>query len=217
MNICFAVSDVDWALSKDVFSIVGTLVSLIGVGAAIYFGSQGLSAWKKQLRGSTDHNLAMEMLVCLYKFRDSISASREPVFLANSLNFGGALISMESQIQNYAVFADALKARHALALSAKASLEAAAMSCEAAWGDVVISHLSRLQQLYSELEAGVKTMLIQKNPQAGEDFKSFYAGMYGGDESIVFNTSEQASAEFTDSFCQALSNLESLLKSKLSK
>jgi len=217
MNICFAVSDVDWALSKDVFSIVGTLVSLIGVGAAIYFGSQGLSAWKRQLRGSVDHNLAMEMLVCLYKFRDSISASREPVFLANSLNFGGNFISMERQIQNYEVFADTLKTRHELVLSVKASLEAAAVGCEAAWGKVIDSKLGRLQQLYSELEAGVKMVLVRENPEASEELKSYYVALYEGDESIAFNTPQQSSAEFTENFCQALSNLESLLKSKLSK
>jgi hypothetical protein len=215
MNICLAISDVDWTLTKDAFSLLGTAVSLIGVIAAVCFGAQGLSAWKKQLRGSTDHGLAMEMLISLYQFRDSISAAREPVFIANSLNFGGAMISMERQVANYEVLADALRARHEQALSAKARLEAAAIGCEAAWGNLMVARLKRLQKLYSELEAAVKTLLIKENPQILGDAEEFYVGLYRGDENIAFDNSEQASSAFTDEFLKALYDLESSLKSKL--
>lgn len=215
MNICLAISDVDWTLTKDAFSLLGTAVSLVGVIAAVCFGAQGLSVWKKQLRGSTDHNLAMEMLISLYKFRDSISAAREPVFNANSLNFGGAIISMDRQLANYEVLADALKARHEQALTAKARLEAASIGCEAAWGDLMVARLSRVKQLYSELEAGVKTLLIKENPQIIGAVEEFYVGMYGGDVNVTFENSGQASSAFTNDFSNALHDLESSLKSKL--
>ena len=50
MNICFEISDVDWALTKDIFGFIATVVSLVGVGVATYFGFRGLSVWRKQLR-----------------------------------------------------------------------------------------------------------------------------------------------------------------------
>ncbi|MCM2361542.1 hypothetical protein [Pseudomonas sp. SR18] len=216
MNICLAITDVEWSLTKDVFSLVGTAVSLVGVVAAIYFGSQGLSAWRKQLKGSSDHSLAMEALVDLFKFRDALFAARAFVFLPNAFDFGGSSISLEAQVARYVVFSDAMKDKHASVLSAKGRLEAAALGCEAAWGGGVVEPLKRLKELYRELEAAVKKLLVNANPEMTEQAKEFYCGMFKADKIIAFETADQASADFTADLIQALADMEVFLKSKLS-
>lgn len=216
MNICLAITDVDWSLTKDVFSLVGTAVSVVGVSAAIYFGSQGLSAWRKQLKGSSDHSLAMEALVELFTFRDALFAARAFVFLPNAFDFGVSSISLEAQVARYVVFSDAMKDKHAAVLSAKARLEAATLGCEAAWGRGVVEPLNRLKELYRELEAAVKKLLVNANPEMTEQAKEFYCGLFQADKVIAFETAEQASAAFTTDLVQALADMEVFLKSKLS-
>lgn len=61
--MCLALTDADWSLTKDVFSIFGTVISAVTVGVAIYFGRAGLHTWRKQLRGSADHDLARRLLI----------------------------------------------------------------------------------------------------------------------------------------------------------
>ncbi|MFK9098302.1 hypothetical protein ACJEBH_14170 [Pseudomonas guariconensis] len=216
MNLCFAISDVDWSLTKDVFGLIGTAVSLVGVGAAIYFGSQGLSAWRKQLKGSSDHNLAMDALVELYKFRDAINGARQPVFLPNAFDFGVPSISLDEQVARYNVFSDALKAKHAAVLSAKARLEAAILGCEAAWGEVAIEPLTKLKKRYGELETAVKVLLINADPKMDDQTKNFYSGIYRANGNIAFQSTDKESSAFTDAFGEELTGMELYLKSKLS-
>lgn len=218
MNICFEISDVDWALTKDVFGLIATVVSLVGVGVAIYFGFRGLSVWRKQLRGGADHSVAMEALVALYKFRNAVLAAREPVFLQGyDIAFGQDVSkSIEEQSAEYGVFCDAMKSRYDAALSEQARLEAATLACEAAWGDVIKSPLDRLNHLFSMLHGGGLKLIIRKAPQLSQEQKTKYIDLREGDENVVFSTSDDVSVRFADEFLQAWTELEGCLKSKLS-
>lgn len=67
MSYCLALTDVDWSLTKDVLGVVGTFVGAIISAAAVLvaykFGNEGLNTWKRQLRGTTDHELAKRVLI----------------------------------------------------------------------------------------------------------------------------------------------------------
>lgn len=53
MNICFTLSEIDWQLTKDVFSIIASIATLLGSVAAIiaaYLACIGVSTWKESIK-----------------------------------------------------------------------------------------------------------------------------------------------------------------------
>lgn len=76
MNICFSVSEVNWSLTKDIVSILGTI-------AAVGIGIYGLSTWKKQLRGTSEYELAKKVLVKSHQVAQAIQAVRSPMLFLN--------------------------------------------------------------------------------------------------------------------------------------
>ncbi len=69
MSFCLAITEADWSLTKDVFSIVGTVFTALGVIVASYVGLNGLKTWRRQIRGNNDHELSRRMLVESYRFK----------------------------------------------------------------------------------------------------------------------------------------------------
>lgn len=215
MDLCFSISDVDWSLTKDAFGILGSSVSLVGVVVATYFGYQGLSAWKMQLRGNTDHKLAMDTLVELYGFRDAVASARRFVFLPNAFDFGPSSVSLENQILRYRKFEEELNAKHAIVLSAKARFEASALGCEAAWGKKLEDSLKNLKDLYDTLDRSVRVTLLNCNPNLSDQTKSFYNGIYKIDGAIAFKSDDKESSKFTEAFAAAIKSMELSLRAKL--
>src|SRR5215212_10812739 len=63
---------------KDLVTVFATV---IGGGIAIY----GLVAWKRQLRGRTEYELARRVLRAVYKVRDAIQGVRNPLQSAGEI------------------------------------------------------------------------------------------------------------------------------------
>ncbi|TCS35684.1 hypothetical protein [Reinekea marinisedimentorum] len=72
MGICLSISEINWALTKDVFSILGTLGALI-------IGSIGLFTWKRQLKGTSEYELAKKAILKTYQVEQAIQAVRNPM------------------------------------------------------------------------------------------------------------------------------------------
>lgn len=51
MSICLTISKIDWAITKDVFTIIGTV-------SAIVIGIIGLTTWRRQLKGTSEYEVA---------------------------------------------------------------------------------------------------------------------------------------------------------------
>ncbi|WP_146232176.1 hypothetical protein [Pseudomonas mosselii] len=75
MDICFAITDADFGLTKDVFGLafsgIAAVAGLLAACAAI----RGVNTWRKQLRGQADYQLAEEMLIAIYKYQELLEVS----------------------------------------------------------------------------------------------------------------------------------------------
>lgn len=60
MGLCLTISEVDWSLTKDVLSIIGTFGVLV-------IGVSGLFTWRRQLRGTSEYELAKKVVFKLKK------------------------------------------------------------------------------------------------------------------------------------------------------
>lgn len=73
MNICLTLTEINWTLTKDVFSITGTVGALI-------FAYLGLSTWKRQLMGTSEYELAKKSILLTYEVQQLIQGVRNPMF-----------------------------------------------------------------------------------------------------------------------------------------
>lgn len=169
MSICLALTDADWSLTKDVFSIVGTVVGAVisaaTIGVAIYFGRAGLHTWRKQLRGSADHDLARRLLIELYKLRDEIQRARSPaIFSFEGIPFEGEVVSDDQQQASYDHTARAYRRRMTAMDNARNPLQATMLEAEAIWGGELKGLMEHVFKLEREFVIYVRLYLMSINP-----------------------------------------------------
>jgi hypothetical protein len=62
------------------------MVTILAGCTAIYVGLAGLNAWKKQLRGKTEYELARRYLMSVYKIRESFEDFRNIAMTTSEIN-----------------------------------------------------------------------------------------------------------------------------------
>lgn len=143
MSICMAISDVDWQLTKDVFSIVGTVASVFGVGLAFYIGLAGLSTWKRQLRGTADHKLARDAATAIYKYKTAlIQLWGYASSAATNTKDENWVTSMGEDAYSRSIYQPYIDK----AEQARADLEPIAIECAAIFGGVFVDGFQKLYQ-----------------------------------------------------------------------
>lgn len=87
-------SNIDWSLTKDIITIIGTIGALI-------IGSVGLSTWRRQLKGTAQYEVAKKAVLLTYRVRDAIQAVRSPMlYLRQEEVEAGHRLEEEQRIYN---------------------------------------------------------------------------------------------------------------------
>ncbi|MGY2215670.1 hypothetical protein [Pseudomonas sp. SDO558_S425] len=216
MSICFAFTDVDWALTKDVASVIGTIVSAIGVGLAGWVGFSGLATWRRQNKGTADHDLSRRLLIDLYKLRDSIGHVRNPVIL------GGEGGSAEDEPKNlnflqmsYRNSVRAYQNRFALVAEVRARLATSIIESEAVWDAELKTRFASIFKLQHELWVNVSTYLVTANPDENEDRVRSYQKILNGRRDVLYESPLEGDDDFKKELDAALSQVEDYLRPKL--
>lgn len=156
MSICLALSDADWQLTKDGFSIAGTIASVLGVGLAFYIGLVGLSTWKRQLRGAADHKLARDAATAIYKYKVAL------LLLWNYANSAAIhtkdeswLPSMGEDAYSRSIYQPCIDK----AEQARADLEPIATECAAIFGGVFVEGFQKLYLFEGRCSSSIYTYL----------------------------------------------------------
>ncbi|WP_458374777.1 hypothetical protein [Pseudomonas laurylsulfatiphila] len=216
MAICLAITDADWSLTKDVFSVLGTLVSVAGVGLAFYVGLAGLATWRRQLKGTSDHELSRRALIELYVYRDAIDAARSPVMFgyecelskeeANGLKFVDKN-HLEKRRGYQRRLEEIRKARLPIYLTL--------LESEAIWGkDLGTLYLS-LFKLQNEFSRYVEFSLIASDPREDEDDRRPYREMLKERRDVLYDPRDEEGDDFRREFNAVSAEIERYLKSKL--
>jgi len=165
LSICLALTDADWSLTKDVFSIVGTIISGAAVAVAFYFGREGLDTWRRQLRGAADHDLARRLLIELYKLRDALQRARSPGFFSfESGPFDDEVESKDPAQANFDVQARTYRRRLTAMDDARNPLKATMLEAEAVWGVALKVLMESVFKLEREFVTYVHLHLTTTNP-----------------------------------------------------
>lgn len=117
-------------LVQDISSIVTALATVAGVVLAV----KGFSAWKDQLKGKTDYELARRYLRAVYRVRDAIKFVRNPFIpveeMSVALKESGRELDSDSQETSRAVY----NLRWKKVNEAESDLKVELWEAEVSWG-----------------------------------------------------------------------------------
>lgn len=159
-----------WITSaKDVATL---FAAVIGTYVAI----AGLSAWKRQLSGKTNYELARRLLRAAYKFRVAISVVRHPVVTSGEAEEAqkeiadelGTLDINPAGKRTYAIY----KVRGKEINTALIELQAESFEAEISWGATAKSKIAELGKLIVPLRIAVEDYV---QAQAGNGMPRTYS------------------------------------------
>ncbi|NMX84666.1 hypothetical protein HBO11_03740 [Pseudomonas sp. WS 5010] len=214
MSMCLAITDLDWDVTKDVFDIIGTVISVVGVGFAAYIGLSGLKTWRLQTKGTADHDLARRLLIALYGYRDSIRKVRDPMIFSYELE-----PAKDEQPDDDPKFKNINENRRAYTRrferlnQTKNSLNVALVEAEAVWGGELQRRINVIFKLERELYLHVRSFLISMDPK-DEDMQLAYRQILKKRRDILYEI-DTADDHFHHELVAGIGQIEAYLREKL--
>lgn len=215
MSICLAITDVDWKLTKDVFSVLSTIVTAIGVGLAAWVGFSGLATWRKQNKGTSDHDLSRRLLIDLYRLRDCIGHVRNPVMLGSEGSAEDDAKNLTFLQSSYRNTVRAYQSRFTSIDEVRARLSASLLESEAVWDGEVKSRFDSIFKLQHELWLNVSTYLLTINPDEKDDRVRAYRKILDRKRDVLYSSPLGDDDEFKAELDGALCHVENYLRPKL--
>lgn len=216
MSFCVALTDIDWSITKDVFSIVGTVMGVLGVGFAAYVGIEGLKTWKRQLRGTSHHELARKALIELYKYRESVERARSPAMMGSEMELrpeDEAALNFREKV--YLRKCSGYQKRFDTMTAARAPIHATLLESEALWGRELGELFKPLFTMQNDFFLYVEYWLMASDPREDEDYRRTYSDIIKGRPKIIFDKLDKDGDEFRQRFNVYVSEIEQYLKPKL--
>jgi hypothetical protein len=215
MSFCIALTDADWSLTKDLFSIVGTVASACGVGLAFYIGLQGLATWKRQLRGTTDHELARKALIELYKYQEAIVRARSPIMFGpkelEPEEQKGLSFTVRSYLRRCRYYSELFAAIH----ESRAPIAATLLESQALWSEELGKLFKPLFTLQHEFYLYVEYWLMASDPREDDDYRQTYFEVIKDKPKIIYDKLDEVGDDFRQAFSKGVSDIEAYLRPKL--
>ena len=149
------------SIIKDVFTIVA-----LGVGA--YAGLTGLSTWKRQIKGQSDHELSRRTLKGIYRVRSEIDKFRNPSFTGKEEiallerlkknNVGAEFLNLKEHPEGREIYA----IKWNRVVEAHEQLKPELSEVEAVWGK---EYRDKIGLLELSLDRLLQVMLLFLNPK----------------------------------------------------
>jgi len=215
MSICFAITDADWAITKDVFSVLGTVVSAAGVALAAWIGFSGLATWRRQLKGTSDHELSRRALIELYRYRDAMEQAR----LSGMLGWEFQLSADEAAglsfaEKNHLEMRKGYQRRLEVLRAAREPIHLTLLDSEAVWDKTLTELYMPLFKLHHEFARYVELTLITSDPREDEDDRSQYREILSNRRKIMYASPDENGDDFSQEFEKACAVVEAYLKDK---
>lgn len=152
MSICLSVSSVDWSLTKDIVTTVGT-------GAAVAIGFLGLNTWRRQQRGTSEFEVAKKAVLKSYELQLAAQSVRNPmIYLSTDEIREGRRLQDEQRI--YQERLDAL-------IPIRAELQTLGLEAKVLWGESARNCFDSLNSAIEDLHGGIWMHFWLKGAYAG--------------------------------------------------
>lgn len=183
------------------------------VGAIV--AVRGLNAWRQQLKGKTDYELARKLLKASYKVREEIRSVRHPAIWSSEAVAAEKEVKIEEdrlkENPNAARACAVYQVRWNRLAEAITELEAEAFEAEVSWGGPAKVKLAELLKLVAMLRLAVSQQI-----EAMIDDSSHARRRNNEIENIVYDTSEPSKPDdFALKVQAAISAIEDFLRPHL--
>ena len=152
---------------KLILEIINTLAIIGGVIMAII----GVNTWKKQLKGSTEYELAKRYLKSVYKIRDAVKYVRNPFISSDEMVVAVKVKNVENpdysnnQQTNRAVYS----VRCNKVIEASTDLDVELLEAEVLWGERAVEVVNDLNNQKNKLYISLKMFLENRNIRPDRD------------------------------------------------
>lgn len=152
MDLCITISEINWSLTKDVVSIVGTI-------GALTIGGLGLFTWRRQLRGTSEYEVAKKAILKTYEVQQALQTVRNPMlYLSKEEVEAGRRLEEEQRIYS----------ERMTYLNEKwAELQTIRLEAKVIWGKEAQDSFNEIQQRIGNLRGAIWLHFWMKGAYAG--------------------------------------------------
>ena len=150
-------------------TFVKDIVTVISLAVAALVAIKGLQTWRRQLKGTTDYDLAKRLLKAAYRLRDALQAVRSPFMSSGEVQYAIKEVQLEVKPSdedfNAASTAAAYQLRWRPVIEAYQSLELEAFEAEALWAASAKDVIIPIRRTVNSLSVAID--LVLRDRQAG--------------------------------------------------
>lgn len=199
MDLCITISEINWSLTKDVVSIVGTI-------GALTIGGLGLFTWRRQLRGTSEYEVAKKAILKTYEVQQALQSVRNPMlYLSKEEVESGHQLEEEQRIYS----------ERMTYLNEKwAELQTIRLEARVIWGKEAQDSFNEIQQRIGNLRGAIWLHFWMKGAYAGPGatVDNSPARVRENDK-IVYFTSEED--EFSQQIAESTAKVEKFFGPKV--
>jgi hypothetical protein len=199
------------AIAKDVAT---GLAAIVAASVAVI----GLRAWRRQLHGQTEYDLARRVLRAVYRVRDELQGVRSPLILASEFEAArretGAPSSDKASPFTTDDEAAVYERRWKRLATALSDLQVEVIETEVIWGKSAVAQLKPLRQCVSDLNANLTLFFLHKRRQS--DGYQTAPDVRERTEQIVWKVSDDPGQDqFSRRIEEAVAQIEDLVRPRL--
>lgn len=202
LNICLSISEINWSITKDIISIVGTF-------GALAIGGLGLFTWKNQLKGTHYFDLSKRTLVLIYKYRTAVKNVRQPFYMPNETQTD----QITHELSIFERHCNAYNYRWQQVNTVRNLLDAELLECSAIWDDLPTQVIDQLYECETILAACTRHHLEHLDPQSSDNTIKF--ALKNRDINVLYET--KGINAFSENLKKSIEQLEAYFKGKLAK
>ncbi len=199
MDLCITISEINWSLTKDVVSIVGTV-------GALTIGGLGLFTWRRQLRGTSEYEIAKKAILKTYEVQQALQSVRNPMlYLSKEEVEAGRRLEEEQRIYS----------ERMTYLNEKwAELQTIRLEAKVIWGEEAQDSFNEIQQRIGDVRGAIWLHFWMKGAYAGPGATVDNSPeRVRENDKIVYFTSEED--EFSQQIAESTANVEKFFGSKV--
>ena len=194
------------------------VVVMVAAATGAIVAVKGLTAWKRQLAGKTEYEVALKFLRAVYKVRDAISQVRNPFMsvaeIATALKETDmAPESDPGQVPGHITQAATYTVRWKTVTEAWSDLQITILEAEALWGEQVVKLVSPLRKCVSELNVSINMYLRDSaDPKGERTFREHHEKVF---QVLYWVSDDSKEDSFSGKMQEAVRAVESFIRPQL--
>jgi len=199
LNLCITISEINWSLTKDVVSIFGTI-------GALTIGGLGLFTWNRQLRGTSEYEIAKKAILKTYEVQQALQSVRNPMlYLSQEEVESGRRLEEEQRIYS----------ERMMYLNEKWSeLQTIRLEAKVIWGKEAEDSFNEIQQRIGNVRGAIWLHFWLKGAYAGPgaSVDNSPERIIENDKVVYFTSDED---EFSQKIAESTAKVEEFFGAKV--